>query len=199
MNNQYLFFDTETSGFISNKLSYDHPEQAWIVQLGAILATKDEVIDTIDILIHANGRKIGKYAKDVHGFSEQDCDSKGISELDAVVAFSNLLQSHPTRVCHNYTFDSTFLEQLFQRNMEDLDDVSRSIHYIQLPHFCTMKDSKIKKFVDARNKLGRIKWPRLDELYMKLFNEKFDNAHNAMADVEATMRCFFELQDRGII
>ena len=37
------------------------------------------------------------------------------------------------------------------------------------------------------------KQPKLSELYYKLFNYNFDNAHNAAADVAATARCFFEL------
>jgi DNA polymerase-3 subunit epsilon len=200
MNNTYLFYDTETSGFISKKLSYDDPNQAWIVQLGAVLATKDEIIDTLDILIHANGRKIGKYAKEVHGFSEEDCDKKGVSEVEAVTMFSKLLKSHPTSVCHHWDFDSEFLDQIFQRTMEDLTDEARSVYYLQLPHFCTMKDKSIKTYVDARNKNGKIKWPRLeDELYKKLFGKNLVNAHNAMADAKATMECFFELQKRNII
>jgi len=46
---------------------------------------------------------------------------------------------------------------------------------------------------------GNFKWPTLEELYLKLFNEKFDAAHNAIADVQATARCFFELIRIGII
>jgi DNA polymerase III subunit alpha len=40
---------------------------------------------------------------------------------------------------------------------------------------------------------GKYKWPKLEELHHKLFGTKFDEAHNAVADVEATTRCFFEL------
>ena len=40
---------------------------------------------------------------------------------------------------------------------------------------------------------GKYKWPNLSELYKKLFNDSFSEAHNASADVEATTRCFFEL------
>ncbi|MGY8932463.1 MAG: PHP domain-containing protein, partial [Flavobacteriales bacterium] len=40
---------------------------------------------------------------------------------------------------------------------------------------------------------GKFKWPNLSELYKKLFNESFAEAHNASADVEATTRCFLEL------
>ena len=40
---------------------------------------------------------------------------------------------------------------------------------------------------------GKFKLPTLTELHEYLFNEKFAEAHNATADVEATTRCFLEL------
>ncbi len=43
------------------------------------------------------------------------------------------------------------------------------------------------------------KRPKLEELHLLLFDEDFDNAHDALADTEACMRCFFELVERGVI
>ena len=40
---------------------------------------------------------------------------------------------------------------------------------------------------------GKFKLPTLSELHEHLFSDKFQEAHNATADVEATARCFFEL------
>ena len=40
---------------------------------------------------------------------------------------------------------------------------------------------------------GKFKLPTLNELYAFLFNDTFDEAHNATADVEATTRAFLEL------
>ena len=39
----------------------------------------------------------------------------------------------------------------------------------------------------------KFKLPALMELYKHLFNEKFESAHNASADVEATALCLFKL------
>jgi DNA polymerase III epsilon subunit-like protein len=38
------------------------------------------------------------------------------------------------------------------------------------------------------------KWPTLQELHLKLFNESFDGAHRALVDVRACARCYFELK-----
>ena len=43
------------------------------------------------------------------------------------------------------------------------------------------------------------KWPKLVELHFKLFGCNFDNAHSAIADIEATARCFSELKKRSIL
>lgn len=43
------------------------------------------------------------------------------------------------------------------------------------------------------------KWPKLIELHQFLFKEGFDGAHDALADIEATKRCFLELHKRAHI
>jgi DNA polymerase-3 subunit epsilon len=43
------------------------------------------------------------------------------------------------------------------------------------------------------------KWPRLHELHSKLFGVPHQDSHQALADVEACRRCFFELKRLGII
>ena len=46
---------------------------------------------------------------------------------------------------------------------------------------------------------GRYKFPKLQELYLKLFNKKFEGAHNSLSDIKATFECFYELLNRGVI
>ena len=43
------------------------------------------------------------------------------------------------------------------------------------------------------------KWPKLSELHYKLFRTGFEEAHNAAADIRATVKCFWELKRRGIL
>jgi DNA polymerase III epsilon subunit-like protein len=43
------------------------------------------------------------------------------------------------------------------------------------------------------------KWPKLEELHQKLFGEGFEGAHDALVDVQACARCFFELKRLGVI
>jgi fido (protein-threonine AMPylation protein) len=45
----------------------------------------------------------------------------------------------------------------------------------------------------------RLKYPKLWELHKKLFDEYFVWAHDALTDVEATLRSFIELVNKWVI
>jgi hypothetical protein len=62
--------------------------------------------------------------------------------------------------------------------------------------YCTMQSSI--DFCKIPGKYG-YKYPKLQELYRKLFDEDFEDAHNAMSDIEATEKCFWELRKRKLI
>ena len=46
---------------------------------------------------------------------------------------------------------------------------------------------------------GRLKFPKLTELYKKLFDYDIEQKHNAESDALLTAKCFKELLDKGII
>ena len=194
-----LFFDTETSGFISNKKDPTDPTQAWCVQLAAILTNGINEVETLNVLIKPNGRKIPIYATNVHGITVEKAQAHGIEEVEALELFASMMNPVITQICHNYRFDSQFIDHMFQRNMDKLSDEARSKFFFQLPHFCTMSDKRIVNFCGLKNKANRPKWPKLEELYEILFGEVFENAHDALADVRATVACYYELIERGVI
>ena len=194
-----LFFDTETSGFIKKELSADHPDQAWTVQIGAILANKDEDLATMKTIIKANGRSMNPFAQEIHGISVEQADAEGVEELVAAEEFGLLLRQADLVVCHNLAFDIKYARHLMERNVEKISDEARSAFYLDMPGYCTMQDKAVVKFCGLKNKANRPKWPKLVELHEILFKETFDGAHDAFADISATKRCFFALIDLGII
>lgn len=194
-----LFFDTETSDFIKKALPADDPEQAWTVQIGAILATQEEELDKMNTIIQANGRSMGYYAEKIHGISIDKADEEGVIEHEAAEEFGLLLIQADLIVCHNFDFDWKFVTQMLERNMDKLSDEARSSFYLDTPSFCTMKDKTVKNYVNAKNKKGQTKWPKLIELHEKLFDVGFDGAHDAFADITATKDCFFELCERELV
>jgi hypothetical protein len=55
---------------------------------------------------------------------------------------------------------------------------------------------KSRNIVNAKNKLGKLKHPKLQEMYSFLCNKEIENAHNAYGDVVATFECYQVLCDK---
>ena len=98
-----------------------------------------------------------------------------------------VLNSADIVVGHNVSYDEQILGY-------ELDRLGRSGDYTPIQSICTMRTS-----TDYCKLPGRgFAWksPKLSELHRFLFDEYFDGAHNALVDVEATGRSFFELVKR---
>ena len=92
-------------------------------------------------------------------------------------------------VGHNIDFDKKILgAELIRLHRPDVMNSKRT--------YCTMQAGT--DFCRIPGKYG-YKWPKLQELYIKLFGHDFDGAHNAMSDIEATQECFWELRRRSLI
>ena len=185
-----LFFDTETSGFINKNLSADHPEQAWIMQIAFILSDEGRIYTEFSSLVSSEGRLCHPAAQTIHGISVEDCKYGGMSE-NALFDIVDRAFSDPGNllIAHNYSFDIEMLSQYIERN----DCKIRADVLKQIPHFCTMKSST--NLCKLPGKFGKYKWPKLTELHKFLFDEDFEGAHDALADVRATRRCFYKLKE----
>ena len=97
-----------------------------------------------------------------------------------------------TIVAHNISFDERIVGSEFLRsNMGKYHDV-----LFEKERICTMHSTT--DFCDLSGPRGK-KWPKLSELHEKLFGHSFEGAHDALVDVEALSRCYFELKKRCII
>lgn len=91
-------------------------------------------------------------------------------------------------------------DAIIGHNIEyDEDMIRLELRRVEKPHLynpgqvvCTMKTTV--DFCALRGKGERFKYPKLWELYKKLFWKYFIWAHDAMTDVEATQDCFLELE-----
>lgn len=195
-----FFFDTETSGFINKKLPADHSDQAWCIQIGGILTNNlGEDLETLNILIKPESRSMHPRALETHGITLEYAQEHGLPELEAANLFGTILRKADLVVCHNYEFDWTHVTAMLERNMDNLSDEARSAFYLDIPYVCTMKAKEIIKFCGLKNKTGRPKWPKLVELHEILFDESFEGQHDALSDILATKKCFFELAKIGLI
>lgn len=194
-----LFFDTETSGFLNKNKTYQDPTQGFILQLAAVLMDgPGNIVDDMNVLIKPAGRSIDFYAERVHGISAERAERDGIDELDAMIMFGHLLKCKPTKICHNITFDFSFINWIALHQNDHLPDEIRPLFYLDLPSCCTMTGStQFCKLPKARG--YGYKWPKLEELYKILFHEDMPNAHDAMADVNATIRCYYALKELEVL
>lgn len=194
---KYLFFDTETTGLPPKNLEgcpYNRID-IWprLVQIAWIVADENgNTIKRRSEIIRPEGFIIPKGASDVHGITTEKAMQKGVSLSKVLHEIYNDMQSVKLLVAHNYGFDHKILGAEFYRENIDTNIIDGK------RHICTMLSStnycKLQPIV-----YGEYKWPKLEELHHKLFGYTFSGAHDALADVEATKKCFFELKKRGIL
>lgn len=203
-----LFIDTETSCFANeigvnmyNRPSIDENGEVvypHISQISWIITSKSgEEIVKRNFIILPEGYVISKNATSVHGITNEIAVEKGVSIKFVIdILKQDIEENKCYKICgHNVKFDIHMIEaECLRLGYNDLFDDLVGFHYED-----TCGNSKIMHYVGGRDSRGRIKKPKLIELYIKLFNEGFDGAHDSMADIEATKKCYFECVKLGLI
>ena len=190
----YLVFDTETTGLPLNYKAPLTDFNNWprMVQLAwQIHDVKGDLIEVKNYIVKPDGFTIPYNSEKIHGISTELANKKGIPLDEVLTLFTNALKNASYIIGHNISFDNNIIGCEFLRsNMPNIltekisvDTKEEATEFCQLPG----------------GRGGKYKWPNLSELYVKLFNESFAEAHNASADVEATTRCFLELLRKEII
>lgn len=187
----FLFFDTETTGLPKDYRTPFTDLTSWphLVQL-AWMKTDDsgKEINTGNFIIMPIGFDIPKDASDVHGITTEIALDKGVPLRYTLECLNVDLKWSDCLVAHNVEFDRKVLgASLLRANVPS---------YLSKNKICTMKSST--NFCQLPGQRG-YKWPKLDELYFKLFDRKLENAHDALVDVRACAKCFFELINRKVI
>ncbi len=188
----YLIFDTETTGLpkrwdapISDTDNWPRCIQiAW--QLHDAMGN---LIEHQDYLVQPEGFNIPYDAEQIHGISTELAQQKGISLAEVLEKFNIALSKAKFVVGQNVGFDLNIIGAEFYRM-----DVENPLEELPVLDTCTEETALLCKIPGGRG--GKFKLPTLTELHEYLFNEPFNEAHNATADVEATTRCFFELVRR---
>lgn len=176
----YLFFDTETTD--------RRPNRARLVQLAAILSYPDgrEAMSMNFIVKRPDGIPAEVVA--IHHISQEISMALGHDEGTALVAFEQMVKCATIVVAHNISYDVGVMEHAYR-----LMDGPDAKPFDGKKLFCT-KDNTTS-ICRLPKKGGGFKWPTLQEAYFHFFNENFDGAHNAMADVRACRDVFFAVLD----
>lgn len=194
----YLIFDTETTGFPRKDLPANHPEQARVIQLAALLLDEQfKERACFHTLIKPDGWTISPGAQAVHGISNEDCELYGIPIKFALKSFLSLERQSSCNVAHNLKFDNNMLN--LEYAAEENDSFNEVLnHYPKLikriADFCTMEATT--DICKLPSKRGGYKWPKLKEAYLHCFGEELQDAHDALADCRACAKIFRWLKER---
>lgn len=189
----YLFFDTETTGLPKKWNAPLSNTDNWprMVQLAWIMYNHSgEEVSRYNQIIKPEGFVIPKEVERIHGISTKRAHLEGIPLRKALEDFSAALNNSKQVVAHNINFDENIIGAEFLRK-----EVEHQL--FNKPRICTKEIST--DYCKLPSRRGGYKWPTLSELHITLFNKDFDNAHNALHDVEACARCFFELKKKNVI
>lgn len=191
----YIVFDTETTGKAKNFSAPITDFNNWprMVQIAWKVFDKHGVeIDSQNLIIKPQGYRIPDEAIEIHRITNERAKEEGVPIRQALEKFAEVVKNNKHLIAHNITFDENVVGCEFLR--EEMYNCVSDINHID-----TMKLTT--DFVAIPNKRGRsgFKFPSQTELYKKLFNKGFEDAHDALADVTALAKCFFELQRIGVL
>lgn len=206
-----LFFDTETTWFVSDKSKYWLPSEnepnivqlAWTI--GEYIFMENEQWlhylwssneKSFDILFKSI-KPIPQKLTEIHWISNEMVANKPLAfESEEFLEFLKRTKEVDYIVWHNINYD---LDMMLLETRRMFSSHDHEIWFMQCKEksLDTMQVSTdLCKLPNAR---WWYKWPKLNELYRFLFSEDFDNAHNALADIIATQKCFFELVKQKVL
>lgn len=189
---RYLFFDTETTGLPKNYNAPASDSNNWprLVQIAWIIDNENgDRLYQQSSIIKPEGFQIPVSVSKIHRITTEIALEKGEDLKTVLKKLATHLIKCDCLVAHNIAFDEKIIEAEMIRKKVPISFQ----HYDKV---CTMLQSV--NFCKKQGQYG-YKWPRLQELYIDLFEEDFEEAHNAFADISATAKCFWELKKRKVI
>lgn len=187
-----LFFDTETTGLPKNWKAPVTNLNNWprLVQLAYLVYDFDgNLIHSCNEIVKPNGFTIPIDASNLHGITTDIANQRGSKIEDIFELFHIHLKRAKVIVAHNMAYDEKIIgSELIRLGLDNILDIKEKI--------CTMESS-----IDLCKLEGPygFKWPKLEELHRFLFKYDFEGAHDAMADIQATAKCFWELKNLNLI
>jgi DNA polymerase III epsilon subunit-like protein len=189
---RYLFFDTETTGLPSGPAS-DYRNWPRMLQIAWLLIDETRNIKLKNsYIIKPEGYNIPKRVIKIHGITMEKALNEGVPvdyALHRFIADSNYTD---ILIAHNIAYDYGVIRgELVRKNIPDFLK-----NHIK---FCTMTSKPVLDYCKNFRLNGSRQCPSLSELYSLLFNEKLNDAHDALIDAEACANCYFELKRIGLV
>ena len=189
-----LFFDTETTGLPLNPKASFQDIDNWprIVQIAWIVCDENRIITSkFNSLIKPNGFTIPSDAVAIHGITTDIAQSQGVKIEQILSAFLNEVRCVDGICAYNIDFDkNAILSEMVRLNL----DTNLFEHKPQADIMIIGRD-----YCKIPHSYYGYRYPKLMELFGKLFSKSFENAHDAYEDTLATFQCFWKLYDLGYV
>ena len=195
-----IFLDTETNGLPQNRYAPYTSTEMWphIIQISWQLVNTDnwEIIKEEDHFLKPRA-VWNSDAERVHQIPETIAKKFGKEPVEVFKKLYTDLALCSTVIAHNLIFDKTAImseiQRLYEKNMYEISPVK---FWSNINEVCTMTKTKVFCGLKFKNS-NDVKFPKLDELYLKLFSSEYDisgaNLHNAKHDVNCLVMCVKEL------
>ena len=200
-----LVFDSETTGLSKTQIISPSTIHLWphVVQFSYIVfdTESNEIVKIKDSIIKVpDGFTITEENAKIHGITTEISLAKGTSLLPVLEEFFADFDSSDHIVGHNVSFDINMIKAELQRlimNSSDkkIEDYLTTIN-TSTKFYCTMQETIELCAIEMKDKYGRPykKFPKLVELYQKMFDVTPKNLHNSLNDVIVCLRCFIKLK-----
>lgn len=181
-----FFLDTETTDLIKQNAKLE--EQPYIVEFAGLVYEGYDLVEKIHFLCKPPVSILTSSSK-IHGIDDEKVkDMEPIGSKLAVIIAQMVLAD--IIVGHNISFDMNMLWFECCRHK-----LQKDFMQFKEKTYCTMKETT--ELLKIPGNYGKYKWGKLQDLHLHLFGEEFEHAHSALADIEATAKCFFELYKQG--
>lgn len=178
------FFDTETN---------DKTIPYYAMSFGGYLTDENgAILDQLNTLIKPmTNYQLSDGAFKKHGIPLEKCVQEGLPYEQVLDRYNSWVSSSDIVIGHNVEFDLISMAC-------SADSIGKETVYPK-KIFCTMKCcsdiTQLRRYYG-----GDYKWPKLEELYEKLFNGvRFAGAHDAGKDAKICMDCYFKAKSLGYI
>ena len=201
-----IVFDTETTGF-PERAGFDKNYPPWaiahyakcrMVQLAYQIyeikrGRRLTLIGSKMMYVKPDGFAVPIESTNVHGFTTEFLVENGRPIREVLAEFEKDLQGCVLLVGHNVEFDKNVVgSEAYRTGLGEFAGNFNTSTFV-----CTMRSSKL--FCSAVNDKGQVKFPRLSELYMKIYGKEPENQHDALGDVKATAACYIHLRELGLV
>ena len=200
-----LVFDSETTGLSKTQIISPSTIHLWphVVQFSYIVfdTESNKIVKIKDSIIKVpDGFIITEENAKIHGITTEISLAKGTSLLPVLEEFFADFDSADHIVGHNVSFDINMIKAELQRlimNSSDkkIEDYLTTIN-TSTKFYCTMQETIELCAIELKDKYGRSykKFPKLVELYQKMFGVTPRGLHNSLNDVIVCLRCFIKLK-----